>query len=248
MKRLKFKATSKLAIALVLSLLCLPISAFAAEVETEAHLSNVTDRVYLNGVDITVNPEEEISRAVAGITDSVLSAPTIDFSTSIQSFSEANELTLVSKHTTTREIEVPNLVSSLKSDEKIYATTNVAVLSNEKSETNSKTQNYVTAYLTLYWRDNVGMRNDFLGASGGWDVDKNPSTGKVATLSNRVVTLQWVFDASNQGSKNFYPSSNTFNIPESSFDYSTLAFILTSTVKINGSSTLKLTVQTSALS
>lgn len=206
---------------------------------------NTHQKVYFNGTDITVNPEEEISRAIAGISDPVQNIPVIDISASFEELAATGDFT-VSKYVTTREIQMPTTFSVTNSGEKIYATTGVAVLSNEKTETDSKVQNYVTAYATLYWRDNMGLVNDFLGASGGWDVDRDPTTGKTATLSNRSVNLEWYFDASNRGDKDFSFSTNTFNISESSFDYSAWKFAVHTSAKLSTSTLpLKLSVLTS---
>lgn len=237
MKKAKVKSVGSFFIAVLFSISFLSVSALA----TSPSDVNTHQKVYFNGTDITVNPEEEISRAIAGISDPVQNAPVIDISASFEELAATGDFT-VSKYVTTREIQIP----VINSREKIYATTGVAVLSNEKTETDSKVQNYVTAYATLYWQDNPGIVNNFLGASGGWDVDRDPTTGKTATLSNRTVNLEWYYDASHRGDKDFFFSTNTFNISKSSFNFSAFSFAVNTSVKLSTSTLpLKLSVLTS---
>lgn len=201
---------------------CITIQGFAVSNE-----SNIPERVCVNGVDVTVDIKEEISRAMKGISD--LSCDPIV----IASCDVDEELT-VETYTTTRKIQM-GLTSDIdNSGTSIYATTAVAVASQDKADTGSKYSNYVTAYATIYWTDNFGISNKFLGASGGWDVDVNPNTGVKPTLSNRTITLGAYYQASTSAEKKFTTSSNTFNFSESDFDYYGWMLSVETSVKISG--------------
>lgn len=129
-------------------------------------------------MDVTVDVEEEIQRAISGITDLPI-ANTLELMTL---FMEGNDE--IDAYTTTRRIDVPN------TNGEVYATITFAIWgSEEKVETGVENSNYVTAYGTLYWIDHLGSENEFIKASGGWNVDVNPSTGKKAMLSNRRIEL-----------------------------------------------------------
>ena len=201
-----------------------------------------TPQAIVDGIDITVDIEEEIQRAISGITD--LESPPNEITIN------SPEGTIVETYTTTREIKLPTSTYSSVSKEyttapKIYATTSVALLSTEKTSSDINNKDYVTAYGTIYWRDNAGMFNDFIKASGGWKTDINPNTGKAPTLSKRSVTMRAYLDASNDKYKTFGISSNSWTIYRSSFSYSAWIFHAKMSVTINNSATpFVLTVKT----
>lgn len=209
-------------------ILSLSASAFAAE------NSLPSKRIVVDGVDITIDIEEEIYRAKMGITD-------IDMPGVLSVLNDCNDVQL---YTTTRKL------GNMKSgNEQIYATTSVAImpLANEKSNTDSVNDYYVTAYGTLYWRDNFGPQNDFLGASGGWDCDVNPKTNKKPSLSGREVRLEASTSSRDGVSKTFRYSSNTFEIDESDFDYTRLFFAMYTNVTIDSTNELQLLISPSPL-
>lgn len=213
--------------------LCLTIimSLSATAFATESAMQ--TGQILVDGVDITIDIDEEISRAKKGITD-------IDTPSMMVASSDCDDVQL---YTTTRRIEHPKS----NSGEQLYATTSVAVmpLANEKTDSNSVNANYVTAYGTIYWRDNFGPDNDFLGASGGWDADVNPDTNKKPALSKRSVKLEAGTDARDGVEKTFNFSSNTFEIKESDFDYTRLFLTMRTYVTIDSKNKLTLIVQSS---
>lgn len=187
--------------------------------------------VIINGVDVTVDVEEEMQRAISGITDLPI-ANTPELMT--LSMEEDNE---VDTYTTTRRIDVPN------ANGEVYATTTFAIWgSEEKVETGTKNSNYVTAYGTLYWIDHFGLDNEFVKASGGWNVDVNPSTGKKATLSNRSIRLYGQCSASDRVTKDFKTTSNTFTIDRTMMLDKRQFYSLTTKVTINASTILELRV------
>lgn len=187
------------------------------------------ERTVVDGVDITIDIEEEISRAKMGITDIDIPAPV----------AISGDIDDVQIYTTTRKID-----QAKSCNEQMYATTTVAVmpLSDEKSETNSENDYYVTAYGTLYWRDNLGTKNDFLGASGGWDCDTNPETKKKPTLSGRTVKLEAGTNARDGVKKTFNYSSNSFEIAQSEFNYSKLFLTMRTYVTVDSTKKLELYV------
>lgn len=103
---------------------------------------------------------------------------------------------------------------------------------------------YVTAYGTVYWRDNLGVNNEFLGASGGWDSDINPATNKKPTLSNKSATIHGQSYARDYVYKQITPTGMTYSISKSSFNYKRWEFWLTSAVTVNGKDKLNLKVST----
>lgn len=75
--------------------------------------------------------------------------------------------------------------SSVSYNEVVYTTTAVgAAKATNKSNSNTNTEEYVTATITIYWKDVLGTGNEFMGLSGSWNATTNPETGKVAKLSN----------------------------------------------------------------
>lgn len=227
-------------IAVISVISCVSGSA-TATFKTDVSTPIAQEKIYVDGVDITVNYNEEISRAIDGKTD----LPTSYSNTPIAVVSGDFEAQSVDTYTTTRKIQVQSIEDSIS--EPIYATTSVAVLSNEKSDSDSVNAHYVTAYITVYWRDNLGPKNDFLGASGGWDVDVDPNTGKKPSLSNRKVTLNAYYDASNWIRKPFACYSNTFNYSESDFDYSALLLMVETYVDIGADDSLEFSVSSGIL-
>lgn len=192
---------------------------------------------------LSIDVNEEVERALNGETDLEIDVP-VRAVLELEDGTQEN----VQVYTTTRELSVP-VTRAMSDSEKVYATTAVAVatLSSDKSDSNSKNNYYVTAYGTIYWRDNFGPNNEFLGASGGWDSDKNLDTGKYPTLSNAKVKMQGQSDARSYVYKWFYPTTTTFSISESSFDYNRWSFWFDSTITVDGKNTLTLMVSTGLL-
>ena len=147
-----------------------------------------------------------------------------------------------------KELDIPATLSANNTG-KVYATTAVATtaLSEDKSDSNLKNKYFVTAYGTIYWRDNVGPDNEFLGASGGWDRDRDPDTGFLPALSNAKVDMQGQHGAGTYVHKLFYPTTYQFNIDKSQFNYVKYSFWFDSTITVDGSNTLSLHVSTGLL-
>ena len=191
-------------------------------------------RIIVDGVDITIDIEEEIYRAKNGITD-------VDMPSMMTISSDSDDLQL---YTTTRKIST---AKPLDNDAQLYATTSVAVMplaSEDKLDTDSINYFHVTAYGTVYWRDNLGINNDFLGASGGWDPDTNPDTGKLPVLSNRQIELRASQFEPKDIVKNFTTTKNTFEISKSQFNYDKMwSYVLTTNVLIDSTNKLRLRVE-----
>lgn len=223
---------------LLITMMVLPLMTSAALAEGSV---DFCDEIYP-----LVNINDEICRALNSETDLRI-ANTGE--ASIEKSDGSKELVKV--YTTTRAIEMPMVMTvDDASNGQIYATTTVATfaLSNEKTDSNSVNDYYVTAYGTVYWRDNLGTVNEFLGASGGWRCDKDPNTDKIPKLSDAKVKMQGQGNARDYISKWFRNLSTTgFTIKESDFDYTRFSFWFDSYVTINGEDTLKLTVGTSIL-
>lgn len=236
MKKVKKTAAIILSMALLFTFLSIP--ALAANTEGAG--------IIVNGVDITVDPEEEISRAMAGISDlQMASVISSEAPATISSSNSSDPYNLHNTYTTVRKIETPRTCSASDSNGDIYAKTTVVVLSADKSNSDSKNKDYVTAYATVYWRDNFGMQNDFLGASGGWDRDVDPATGSRPSLSNRKVSIEAYDDASHTETEYFKPLSNTFEYSQSDFEKSAWKLILRTYVTIDSDAVLELAVASS---
>lgn len=243
-----------LSLGLTVLMLCsmMSVSAFAANInDTE----EVTERVFVNGVDVTINVDEEIARAINGITD--INVSDMDAPLVVAVASTSDNSMPVEVYSTTRKINLPisstavatNQSNSVNAESTIYATTSVALLAatgEEKSDDNSENERYVTAYGTIYWRDNFGMGNDFLGASGGWKRDINPNTNQYPTLSSeKSILLVGQTDARDRVHEWFYTTGMSFYISEDDFDYTRHLFWFDSTVEIDGEYDFTLNVSTS---
>ncbi len=221
---------------------------FASLVPAFAASQNlIQTEILCDDVNIALNVEEEIERAMNGITDIKLPQDNEkDFVKAFIADEYGNKADVpVEIYTTTRKISSLQNVSLEDGNSEIYATTAVAVLaSKDKSDTNSKNKYHVTAYATIYWRDNFGTKNEFLSASGGWDPDVDPDTGRKPSLSNATVTLEGKTDARDQDNKTFQYSTTTFEIPSSSFNFKHTSYILRTSIDVNSKDTLKLIVET----
>ena len=93
----------------------------------------------------------------------------------------------------------------------------------------------------------MGVNNEFLGASGGWDSDINPATNKKPTLSNKSATIHGQSYARDYVYKQITPTGMTYSISKSSFNYKRWEFWLTSAVTVNGKDKLNLKVSTGFL-
>ena len=206
----------------------LRIPTYAASVETECEW-------------LSVDIDAEIARALNGEADIEFDASDLAEAVIERADGTVENATV---YVTTRALPVPMSVNDDIAGT-VYATTPVVTTaSSDKSDTNSKNDYYVTAYATIYWKDNLGPSNEFLGASGGWDCDINPNTGNVPTLSDRKVKMNGQSNARDPVYQYFYPTSDTFNIDQASFNYTRLKFWLISTVTVDGTDTLTLRVDT----
>ena len=193
----------------------------------------------------SVNVDEEIYNALNGITDLEVNDPS--FAKAVFEKEDGTQ-EILQVYTTTKELDIPATLSANNTG-KVYATTAVATtaLSEDKSDSNLKNKYFVTAYGTIYWRDNVGPDNEFLGASGGWDRDRDPDTGFLPALSNAKVDMQGQHGAGTYVHKLFYPTTYQFNIDKSQFNYVKYSIWFDSTITVDGSNTLSLHVSTGLL-
>ena len=234
MKYIK-KTTLVLVLALTMS-----IQAFATDIRP---IQRNTDTPL---IDI----ETEITRALNGETDlpanqahCTVNAFTVDQYGNKQGVD-------VDVYVTTRKLTQANDASAYavnRPESATYATTAVAVLSSkDKSDSNSTTMEYVTATMTIFWCDVLGINNEFMGLSGNWTIATNPSTGKKATLSQRAVTLRGVgITANSQGTVyRIRPNSNSFEILDREYEDGWWAYEARSEAKINNSEWLVLEVST----
>lgn len=239
------KRIGTLVICICLCVMQLSSVVFAAE----GSFDQSKEKVIIDGYDITVDKDEEIYKALNGITDLESVPMNMEDGDVAVIIDEIGNIIPVEVYSTTKEIILPSKYSvDMEEDtSKVYATTNVAVYSSDKSDSGSVNDYYVTAYATIYWRDNLGVENEFLSASGGWDADTNPSTGKVPSLSSRSVTLKGTSSATNYHQISRTPKSNTFEIAGKDFTYKQWQYALYTSVKVNSKDTLKLTVVTGIL-
>jgi len=142
-----------------------------------------------------ININHEIERALNGITD-VDSEEIMAKAVAFAACKDGTKNMLpVDVYVTTRKIaEIPARKCTLDVQEEakantVYATTAVAVVSSNKSVTDSKEKSHVTATITLYWTDNFGIYNELESVTGGWKVAFNPSTKEYPYLTNRSVYL-----------------------------------------------------------
>lgn len=186
----------KRALSAILAIVCifsLMTVAFADDSVT------ASDRVIYNGVDITVDIDEEISRALNGITDVEAQA-----TCSLSDDSSDN-----STYTTTRRIG-----SVDGTDSCVYATTSV-----KRCATNSSAKGYVTAFGTIYWVDNFGTANNLVSISGGWKFDEKPN-GTYARLTGKHIFVKGTSDARHQRTHTFdyrdeyIPDNYTYSVDE----------------------------------
>ena len=129
-----------------------------------------------------------------------------------------------------------------------YATTATvrALPATDKDDTSTRTEQYVTATITIFWKDVLGIKNEFMGVSGSWTVATDPETGKRATLSDREVRMRGngVTSSSDGKIHRIYPTTNTFTIPDSDYEDGWWAYEAESLVKLNSSYILKVSVST----
>lgn len=214
---------------LSLTLLCsLGLPAVAADVSATG-----TNNLY-GQIDI----DEEIDRAINGITD-VESEDIIGRATATIKGKNGTENVPVpvDVYVTTRRITLDTPIVCATDTQEIetnvmYATTGVAVLSSSKSVTDSKEKNYVTATVTLYWIDNLGVRNELESVSGGWVSAINPSTGTYPYLTNRSVYLYANQATMGPTDKTITVSGNNFYIDGSNMPSNYWTYSATSRVEI----------------
>ena len=185
----------------------------------------------------------EIERARRGITDYPMDSSQVASAVLITDGST----TTVPVDVTTRQLISPMAATN---GGVRYATTVVASLDASKSDSNTATQDYVTATITIYWTDNFGTSNGFEGVSGSWVVSENPVTHTRATLSNRLVTIRGHgISASDYGQPYQYqPISNSFSLGDSAYEDGWWAYVAESSVRINSSSTLRVSVSSGQIS
>ncbi len=199
-----------------------------------ASASDVTEECYLS-IDI----DKEIERALNGETDVMIDAT--DFAEAVLEREDGTKEN-VKVYTTTRALPVP---MSVYSGGTVYATTAVAaLLATDKTDVSTGSKEYVTATITLYWTDVLGLYNEFRGVSGSWTVATNPDTGKKATLSERKVSLRGAGPtAKDEGDwYSISPSSDSFEIQDNEYEDGWWAYEAISKVKINSKEVLSVSV------
>ncbi len=181
----------------------------------------------VEGEYFSIDIDEEIERALNGETDIAIDAT--DFAEAVLVKSDGTKEN-VEVYTTTRSLIVP---ASIGIDSTIYATTVVASLpATDKVADSSGTKEYVTATVTLFWTDVLGLANEFKGATGSWVIGTNPDTGKKASLSKRIVAVRGTGIGTKGDWYHEYPTSNTFEIKDSAYDDGWWAYEVKSTVTI----------------
>lgn len=203
--------------------LTFPLSAFAYEA------NDYTSEGIESGMLIDLN--EEICRALDGVTD----LETTEFAAYVTASTPVDVYVTTRALTSSQTRSVYSAFGVEDNQSNVYATTSVAVLSsddNEKDVSNSKVKNYVTATITIYWRDNFGLCNDFLGASGGWTLAKNPNTNTYPYLADRSVYLYATQSTCSPFGKSYSISSNSFYIEADKMPANYWAYSITSTVTI----------------
>lgn len=236
------KNIKKMALVLVLTL-AMSMQTFATDIQP---IQGNTDTPM---IDI----ETEITRALKGETD----LPTNQAHCTVNAFTVdqyGNKQGVdVDVYVTTRKLTQANDASAYavnRPESATYATTAVAVLSSkDKSDSNITTMEYVTATMTLFWRDVFGIDNEFMGLSGSWTIATNPVTHKKATLSQRAVTLRGYGLTSNSyGSVHrIRPTTNLFEISDQEYADGYFGYEARSEVKINGTEWLVLEVSTGSV-
>lgn len=197
-------------------------------------------------VPFAINVDEEIERALNGETD--LEVDDI-ITPSAWLEDEYGNVENVEVFVTTRELTMTTYAAGAAYDgEKIYATTVVAS-TDEKSESNSNVRDYVTATVTLVWVDKVGWKNEIVSASGSWSIDKNPNTGKKATLDKKTVLINGKYMWGGQNDPRHY------SIPDDQYSFQftgddlplngSTGYTVSSQARINGDDNRLLTVEVS---
>lgn len=192
----------------------------------------------------TVDIHEEIERALNGETDLAIDASSFASAELINSDGTTEDVEI---YVTTRELP---MTRSADNNETMYATTVVARAESVKTEVGNNVRDFVTGTLTLYWVDVFGPFNKFEGLTGSWVVANNPDTGRPATLSGRKVNLKGSGTADFAGSPERVTrtlSSNTFRVEKGALKDGWLSYSAESFVTINGSSTLRVWVETGLL-
>lgn len=202
------------------------------------------EKTVIDGVDVTVDIDEEINRALNGITDLKVLQKDLNELVSANIIDENGNAAPAEVYSTTREIKLPKESELTNDSSKIYATTSISTFATNKSDTDSANKYYVTAYGTIYWKDNRGTKNEFISASGGWSTDVDPSTKKKPSLSNILVTMEGYNSASETKIVHFYPGK-TFTLSKSDFNYTYFKFSLHTYVTVNSKHKLELHGSTS---
>lgn len=214
------------ALSIILALvvaLTFPVSSFAYEANEDT-LADIE-----SGMLIDLN--EEINRALDGITD----LETTEFAASVAASIPVDVYVTTRALTSSQTRSVYSAFGSEDNQSNVYATTSVAVLSsddNEKEVTDSEAKKYVTATITIYWRDNAGLCNDFLGASGGWTIAKNPTTNTYPYLADRGVYLRATQATQSSFGESYAISNDTFYIDADKMPVGYWSYSITSTVTI----------------
>ena len=182
-------------LSLVLALFML-LSLQPACLAAEAGEESVSDL----GETFCVNQEEEIERALNGITDVPITE-------------EIRQMVTASVSSATRidePVEVYYTIRNLgeTAEGTVYALT--ATASTEKTETGSEQTNYkdvnVRVSGTMYWTDGLGSDNTFDRVTGRWDCyDGSYTTERRVGIGGRTVLLISVFSYAE------YPDTNSFD-------------------------------------
>lgn len=120
-----------------------------------------------------VNADIEIERAINGISDIPI---TKDMKEAVQAsyFAENENEIPLAVDLTVRKINTPRLFSfDRKSQGTLYALTAVASNTKAKSGSDDLNKNGIvaSAYLTVYWIDNLGSNNELTKIEGSWEVE-----------------------------------------------------------------------------
>lgn len=227
-----------LALALVSSL---SITAFARETETGA-VSESWE---------TLDIDEEIDRALNGVTDVTIPADMQGVASAYVADVDGNKLDVpVDVYVTTRKLETPK--SGLEKagvdvqEEVVYATTAVAVMATDKMDTSTGRKANVRGSLSILWTDVFGVQNNFRGLSGGWTID----SGTTATLSNRMFSLKGTGPTAAEGPVLKFQGfiEDTFNLGPGSYENGWTSYLGHSEVLVGGAGWLVLNVSTGQIS
>ncbi len=197
-----------------------------------------------------VDVDAEIERALNGETDLEIDASDLVSAWLVNADGTTETVDVL---LTTREL--PALTRDADSEEKLYATTAVVLLSTDKSTPKTGRVGNVKCTVTILWTDVLGIRNGFRGANIMWTVEEN--NGKITTLSNLHATVRGQTFQENGEYKTFSftaPAGSakrytkTYSIPGSSYEDGWLVYRVWSYGTINSTQSLNINVATGDIS